>query len=123
MISASLCRPRVVAARASAKESGAAPAPVAAVAKVDRRSVLGLVAGVAAVVAAPGESKAAYGEAANVFGKVSGAAERDAFGSSLESARREKGNGLADWNLEKREGERERERSKGDPDQARLFSR
>ena len=72
MISASIARPRTVAVRAS-KEAGAsakavAPAPKASV--VDRRAALGLIAGVAAVVAAPSESKAAYGEAANVFGKV-----------------------------------------------------
>ena len=72
MLSASIARPRTVAVRAS-KEAGAsakavAPAPKASV--VDRRAALGLIAGVAAVVAAPSESKAAYGEAANVFGKV-----------------------------------------------------
>lgn len=72
MISASLCRPRVVAARASANEAGSAKAPVASVSAVPRRAALaGVAAGVAALVAAPGESKAAYGEAANVFGKVS----------------------------------------------------
>lgn len=75
MISASIARPRTVAVRAS-KEAGAsanavAPAPKAA-SVVDRRAALGMIAGVAAavVVAAPSESKAAYGEAANVFGKV-----------------------------------------------------
>ena len=74
MISASIARPRTVAVRAS-KEAGAsanavAPAPKAA-SVVDRRAALGMIAVVAAaVVAAPSESKAAYGEAANVFGKV-----------------------------------------------------
>ena len=72
MISASIARPRTVAVRAS-KEAGAS-AKAAAVPKassvVDRRAALGMIAGVAAVVAAPSESKAAYGEAANVFGKV-----------------------------------------------------
>jgi hypothetical protein len=73
MISASIARPRTVAVRAS-KEAGAsakvAAAPAPKVAFIDRRAALGMIAGVAAVVAAPSESKAAYGEAANVFGKV-----------------------------------------------------
>ena len=74
MISASIARPRVVAVRAS-KEAGASASKAVAVPKaassvVDRRAALGMIAGVAAVVAAPSESKAAYGEAANVFGKV-----------------------------------------------------
>ena len=71
MISASIARPRTVAVRAS-KEAGASAKAVAApkASVVDRRAALGMIAGVAAVVAAPSESKAAYGEAANVFGKV-----------------------------------------------------
>ena len=74
MISASIARPRVVAVRAS-KEAGASAKAVAAPALkaasvIDRRAALSMIAGVAAVVAAPSESKAAYGEAANVFGKV-----------------------------------------------------
>ena len=40
-----------------------------------------MIAGVAAVVAAPSESKAAYGEAANVFGKV-----RTGFGVAVQLA-------------------------------------
>lgn len=73
MISASIARPRTVACRAS-REAGASAkavaAPKASPSVVDRRAALGMIAGVAAVVAAPSESKAAYGEAANVFGKV-----------------------------------------------------
>ena len=76
MISASLARPRTVACRAS-KEAGASAKAVAAPkaaspSVVDRRASQGLVAGVAAVFAAPSDGLAAYGEAANVFGKVRG---------------------------------------------------
>jgi hypothetical protein len=54
-------RPAPVAAKASAK-------PTPAAAAIDRRAALGLVAGAAALAAAPPAANAAYGDAARVFG-------------------------------------------------------
>jgi len=108
MISASIARPRTVAVRAS-KEAGASakavvvPAPKAA-SVVDRRAALGMIAGVAAVVAAPSESKAAYGEAANVFGKV----RKRASSSNWQRERMRRRGGESRAEAARRERERER---------------
>lgn len=60
---------KTVSVKASSSKASRAPLCVRAEA-VDRRAAVGLVAGAAAVVAAPKEAVAAYGDSANVFGRA-----------------------------------------------------